>query len=76
MSKEKQIHYSKKVKGNKGNWDRAARFDFDDGYLGINSFDSGELHVESRILLTPEQVGALLKFYKSHKAHSNKTCLT
>lgn len=57
--------YSEKLKGARGNYNWAARFDITDGYLGITQFD-GEA-VKDRVLLSPAQVQELLEFLGSRK---------
>ena len=55
--------YSEKVEGNDSNYKWAARFDIDDGCLGITQYHSSdEGNKIERVLLSPKQVRALAKF--------------
>ena len=58
-------HYSERVRGARGNYDWAARFDLTDGYLGITQFEGDA--VKDRVLLSPAQVQALLDFVGKKK---------
>ena len=51
--------YSVKIKGDRGNYYWAVRFDMTDGgYLGITQYDeNGEL--KDRVLLSPKQFAAI-----------------
>lgn len=57
--------YSERIEGDRWNWDKAMRFDVTDGYVGITSFDD-DGHVIQRVLLTPQQIKALIRFVKDH----------
>jgi hypothetical protein len=58
--------YSEKIKGHPANYRWAVRFDVTGGFLGIDQWhDDGPME---RVLLSPEQVRALVKFYKAHPA--------
>lgn len=58
--------YSEKIKGARGNYDWAVRFDLTDGYLGVNQYEGEKL--KERILLSPAQVRELLNFVTGKKA--------
>ena len=51
--------YSKKFKGDKGNYGWAVSFDVTDGYVGINQHADDGM---GRVLMTPSQMKALLRF--------------
>ncbi len=51
--------YSKKFKGDKGNYGWAVSFDVADGYVGINQHADDGM---DRVLLTPSQMKELLRF--------------
>ena len=51
--------YSKKFKGDKGNYGWAVSFDVADGYVGINQHADDGM---GRVLMTPSQMKALLRF--------------
>lgn len=53
--------YSERVEGDHWNWEKTVRFDATDGYIGITSFDD-DGHVIQRVLLTPKQIKALIRF--------------
>ena len=53
-------HYSAIVTGTSQNWHQDVRFDKTDGYLGISARQDG--HWKDRVLLTPTQIIALLKY--------------
>lgn len=57
--------YSERIRGARGNFDWAARFDMTDGYFGITQFE-GEA-VKDRVLLSPAQVLELLDFVGKKK---------
>lgn len=61
-----RTYYSEKIKGSRGNYDWAARFDVTDGYVGITQFE-GET-VKDRVLLSPAQVQEFLEFVGAKKA--------
>jgi hypothetical protein len=61
-----RTYYSEKIKGARGNYDWAARFDVTDGYVGITQFE-GEA-IKDRVLLSPAQVQELLEFVGTNKA--------
>jgi hypothetical protein len=59
--------YSKKIPGERGNFQLRVRFDQTDGFIGITQFDDDG--VSDRVLLSRKQVDELLKFIsKSLKA--------
>lgn len=60
-----RTHYSEKIKGDRGNFDWAVRFDISGGYLGITQFE-GEA-IKDRVLLSPTQVQELLGFVGKKK---------
>lgn len=65
MAKAKEsgiTYYSDKVAGAKANYDRAIRYDYTDGFVGITAFEGAK--VVDRVLLSPIQVGRLLEFLK------------
>ena len=57
-------YYSEKIPGSQGNYKWPARFDLTDGYLGIDNFPNLADERGSRVLLSPQQVKALLAFLK------------
>ena len=60
-----QIHYSKNIPGDSGNYDWAVSFDFSQGYVGINQIQNGN-KAEDRVLLSAKQVEALIAFWQQH----------
>lgn len=55
--------YSKKVEGNRGNYNWPVRFDITgNGYLGITQFEGDT--VKDHVLLSPKQVHKLMVFAK------------
>lgn len=57
--------YSVRIEGDKRNHQFPVQFDATDGYIGIEQFD-GESRVQDRVLLTPKQAEALVKFIMEH----------
>jgi hypothetical protein len=53
-------YYSDHVNGDAGNWNRKARFDVVDGYVGITTYENDT--VVDRALLSPKQYKALKEF--------------
>jgi len=66
------MSYSDKIPGDKHNYKWAVRFDntgpadyvHEPGYIGVTQFDE-EGNLKERVLLSPKQMDALIKF--SHK---------
>lgn len=56
-----KIDYSADVAGDAGNFNSSVRFDLTGGYVGITQREDYDGCVE-RVLLTPEQVRALIRF--------------
>lgn len=66
MASIDEIKYTEKLKGDDGNYDWVARYDLDSGYLGITEWvDNGKIE---RVLLSPNQVDALLDFVWANNA--------
>lgn len=63
---ERIYYYSDKVAGDERNHGFAQKFDYHDGYIGIQQFD-GE-RVTDRVLLSPAQWRALVAFMRETKA--------
>jgi hypothetical protein len=63
-------HYSEKIEGHPSNYRWAVRFDVSNGFLGINQFKDDK--VQDRVLLSPDQVRALVKFYNAHPVRRRK----
>lgn len=58
--------YSNKIAGSRRNYNWPVRFDMSGtGFLGISQFKNGE--PKERVLLSPEQVKALLAFVRSRQ---------
>jgi len=55
-----QTTYSKTFKGDRGNYGWSVSFDVQDRYVGINQI--GNEKVTERVLLSPSQYKALLRF--------------
>jgi len=74
MKPERGIsYYSHDIKGERGNYEWSARFDFTDGYVGINQ-DGNETQ---RVLLSPKQVKALIAFINNPVGLQKRwSCLT
>lgn len=53
--------YSDEILGSKGNYKQAVTFDKTDGFIGISQRDDNGVLMD-RVLLSPEQVQALIKF--------------
>lgn len=53
--------YSDRVQGDKGNYDWPVIFDKTRGYVGIVQYDDTGVQ---RVLLSPDQIKALVKFIK------------
>ena len=64
--------YSQPVSGNPANYELTARFDMTDGYLGISQWVGAEIKDVERVLLSPAQVKALLKFLRSQSETEGK----
>lgn len=58
---EGMTEYSDEIKGDRGNYERAVRFDAKDGYVGITQWIDS--HID-HILLSPGQFASLLKWHK------------
>lgn len=54
--------YSDRIPGQSRNHDWPVRFDVTDGCLGISQYEGDDL--KDRVLLSPEQVRALIEFYR------------
>lgn len=54
--------YSERVKGDRGNFEQAVRFDVTRGYVGITQLDIDGVTVNDRVLLSPAQFKALVSF--------------
>lgn len=67
--KEDEIVYSEKLKGDKGNYGWEARYDLSGKYLGISQYhpDRPNGQTIERVLLSPAQVAALVKFLKKYE---------
>jgi len=60
MKPKKEItYYSPEVKGAVGNYNWSARYDYTDGFIGINQDGNDGLE---RVLLSPNQVRKLIAF--------------
>lgn len=55
--------YSFSFRGDRGNFGHAVKFDATDGYIGISQLRGGNDCID-RVLLTPSQFEALVKFVK------------
>lgn len=64
MAGNERTRYSDTIEGDKRNFDWMARFDDTDGYIGITQSDNPRRNDTSRVLLSPDQVKALMKFVK------------
>lgn len=62
MSRD-ETEYSAVIPGQDGNYEWAVRCDETGGYLGITQFDELD-KVKERVLLSPNQVEALIRFYR------------
>jgi len=60
MTDKGRMIYSKQIKGARGNHRLPVRFDKTDGYIGIRQIENGR--VSDRVLLSPAQMRALIKF--------------
>lgn len=61
-----KIIYSDRIPGTDGNYNWAVRYDKDGGFVGISQTkDDGTIE---RVLLSPRQVKALLKFIERGRA--------
>jgi len=63
-----RTRYSNRIKGDRGNFDWPARFDWTTGgggYLGITQMDGDE--VKDRVLLSPKQVEELAAFIEANR---------
>jgi len=58
--------YSETVEGDQGNYNWPARFDNTNGYIGITQSDNPNVNETSRVLLSPDQVKALIAFVKGN----------
>ena len=58
-------YYSPDIQGDEGNYNQSVRFDKTGGYVGISQYETDIL--KDRVLLTPKQVEALIKFVKGEK---------
>lgn len=66
MPKETGItNYSAHVPGEVRNHHRPLRFDYTDGFIGIQEYEPGG-QIGERVLLSPKQWRELLKFVQSH----------
>lgn len=62
----RETKYSDEIKGEKGNFNQSARFDWTDGgYLGITQKDGDS--VNDRVLLSPKQVKELDAFLRANR---------
>lgn len=53
--------YSDKIEGTRGNYAWPVKFDFTDGFVGIDQYRNGEM---DRVLLSQVQVRELIAFVK------------
>lgn len=68
MSATGRTRYTEVIPGQRGNDDRSVRFDLTDGYLGVTAFQRvGSMSVSARVLLSPYQLAALLKFVRARR---------
>lgn len=75
MSKAKEsgiTHYSDMVVGERRNYNRAARFDYTDGFVGISEFNEIDGPVRQRVLLSTDQVVKLLEFLKEQRQRTHE----
>lgn len=56
---------SEPVAGARGNWHWPVRYDLTSGYLGITQYETDGA-VKDRVLLSPDQVRALVAFVRRH----------
>jgi hypothetical protein len=57
--------YSPGIRGDQANHQRSVRFDETSGYIGITALDEDDDRVTDRVLLTPKQWQALVKFVQT-----------
>ena len=67
---KEQTIYSKKFKGDKGNYGWPVEFDATGGYVAINQVSHD---MTSRILLSPSQYKALLRFVRATSPQGDAT---
>lgn len=60
------VYYSLEIEGDKRNFNWSARFDYHGGYVGIGQ--EHEVNVFERVLLSPNQVKALIQFISNPNA--------
>ena len=61
--------YSERIQGEIRNHERAVRFDYTDGFVGINAYEgnASDAALTDRILLSPGQWKAIVAFVKSQR---------
>lgn len=59
-----KTRYSLDIEGDKGNYHAAVRFDYTNGYIGIDQWITGRNATCDRVLLTPVQVQELIAFVR------------
>lgn len=64
---EEITEYGEHVEGDAGNYFWKTRFNITDGYVGITQSDAPHVNDTSRVLLSPDQVKALIRFVKDHQ---------
>lgn len=62
MSDRRKARYGDRIEGDESNYNWAAQFDLDGGYLGITQWADDKLE---RVLLSPKQVKVLTAFVAS-----------
>ena len=68
---QEETRYSAAIAGSSGNYERAARYDWTGGFLGITQFASDPSSaILNRVLLSPQQVEALVAFMHRHQRTS------